>query len=189
MPSYNNDEDHVVLLNENLEIIDELYYSEKMHHPLLTDKDGISLERISVTENTNTPGNWASASSESGYGTPGYKNSQAGIENILQPKVTFGPEAFSPNFDGYNDEYKIRYQLEKPGYVANIKIFDAAGRFVQHLVKNTILSIDGEIVWNGENETGKRQPLGVYVVFVEIFDTEGRIHRFKDGVVLTDVLD
>ncbi len=188
MPSYNNDEDYVVLLNENMEIIDEFFYSEDWHNPLLADVDGISLERISVEEATNLADNWVSASTEAGYGTPGYKNSQTGIVNTSKPQVTFEPEAFSPNSDGYNDEYIISYKLDKPGYIGNVKIFDSSGRFVLQLLKNEILSTNGEIIWNGEDETGQRQALGVYVVLVEIFNEKGEMHRFKDGIVLTDVL-
>ena len=188
-PSYNNDFDYVVLLNENMQVIDELFYSEKMHHLLLAEEKGISLERISFAENTNDIKNWHSASTTSGYGTPGYKNSQVEIENATVPKVTFNLESFSPNFDGYNDEYQINYELEKPGYIANISIFDSAGRFVLKLANNEILGTSGTIVWNGNDESGHRQNLGVYVVLVEIFNTSGELYQYKDGVVLTDVLE
>ncbi len=189
MPSYNNDEDVVVLLNENMEIIDELAYSESLHNPWLADADGVSLERISADEETNLSGNWTSASMETGYGTPGYKNSQAGNVDIPKPHITFGPEAFSPNSDGYNDEYAICYELDKPGYIGNVSIFDSKGRYVMQLAKNEILGINGKINWDGEDGTGQRQPLGVYVVIVEIFNPEGQVFRFKDGVVLTDILE
>ena len=46
-PSYNNDFDYVVLFDENMQVIDELFYTEKMHHLLLAEEKGISLERIS----------------------------------------------------------------------------------------------------------------------------------------------
>lgn len=188
-PSNNNDQDYVVLLDENLNVIDELFYSEKMHHLLLAEEKGISLERISFKTETNDIKNWHSASTTSGYGTPGYQNSHHEIENIQTPKITFSPESFSPNFDGYNDEYQINYELEKPGYIANISIFDSAGRFVMKLANNEILGTSGTIVWNGEDQTGKRQNLDVYVVLVEIFNASGEVYQYKDGVVLTDILE
>ncbi|HKL31753.1 MAG TPA: gliding motility-associated C-terminal domain-containing protein [Tangfeifania sp.] len=188
-PSFNNDDDYVVLLNEKMEIIDELFYTEDWHHEMLADEKGVSLERISAQTKTNNPENWASASGLAGYGTPGYKNSQAATEINSGPLITFEPEAFSPNLDGYNDEYQIHYQLNKPGYLANILIFDAAGRFVLQLANNEILPTSGTIKWNGEDETGQKLPMGVYVVMVEIFNTEGAVHKFKDGVVLTERMD
>lgn len=188
-PSFNNDDDYVVLLDAELQVIDELYYTEEMHSELLFDNEGISLERISFSENTNSPGNWYSASTESGYGTPGYQNSQHENENLISPQITFSPESFSPNNDGYNDKYKIHYQLEKTGYYANVRVYDSAGRYVLQLAKNNLLGTEGEITWNGEDETGQRQNIGVYVVLVELFDLNGNVKRFKDGVVLTDVLD
>ena len=188
-PSYNNDFDYVVLLNEQMQVIDELSYTEKMHHPILAAEKGISLERISFTKNTNDIKNWHSASTTSRYGTPGYQNSQFEIEDLNTPKIAFSPESFSPNFDGYNDEYQIQYELDKPGYVANISIFDAAGRFIMKLANNEILGTSGTIVWNGDDQTGQRQNLGVYVVLVEIFNTSGEVYKYKDGVVLTDVFE
>ncbi|NOR74090.1 MAG: hypothetical protein GQ525_02910 [Draconibacterium sp.] len=188
-PSFNNDNDYVVLLDEELQVIDELYYSEKMHDRLLADEEGISLERNSFGTATNDITNWHSASTESGYGTPGYQNSQYQNNNIAEPFITFEPESFSPNSDGYNDEYIIKYQVDKPGYHINILIFDAAGRFIVSLAKNEILGTRGEYKWNGEDKTGQQQNLGVYVVVVEIFDLYGNIYRYKDGVVLTDILE
>ncbi len=188
-PSFNNDFDYVVLLDEKMQVIDELFYTEKMHHPLLAEEKGISLERISFSQKTNDTKNWHSASSTSGYGTPGYQNSQVQIEDISTPKITFTPESFSPNFDGYNDEYQIQYVMEKPGYIANISIFDATGKFIMKLANNEILGTSGTIVWNGEDQTGKRKNIGVYVVLVEIFNTAGEVFQYKDGVVLTDVLE
>jgi hypothetical protein len=58
-----------------------------------------------------------------------------------------------------------------------------------HLAKNEVLGTEGVYAWNGKDKTGQRQNLGIYVVVVEIFDLHGNIHRFKDGVVLTDILD
>lgn len=189
IPSFNNDKDYVALLDENMQVVDELFYTEKLHTPLLANRKGIALERISFSAPTNEIRNWHSAASLAGYGTPGYVNSQVENTTIDTPQITFHPKAFSPNFDGYNDEYEIRYQLDKPGYTTNISIFDAAGRFIMKLANNEFLGTNGTITWNGKNETGQLQNLGVYVVLVEVFDLNGNVYRFKDGVVLTDVLE
>lgn len=188
-PSFNNDEDYVVLLNNEMEVIDEFYYNEKMHVPLLYDREAIALERISFSAPTNDKNNWHSASTESGYGTPGYKNSQFENQELEKVSVTFEPDAFSPNNDGYNDIYTINFDLDKQGYIANVWVFDSAGRRVIQLCKNNILGTSDKITWNGEDETGQRQKLGVYVVLVEIFVTQGYVKQFKDGVVLTAVLE
>lgn len=184
VPSFNNDEDFVVLLNEKLEVIDEFFYTEKMHSPVLFDVEGVSLERVCFSDESKLKTNWMSASSAAGYGTPGYKNSQFEA-NITKPEITFSTESFSPNGDGYNDIYRIEYQLEKPGYIMNLKIFDSAGNLIVQPAKNEILGTSGEITWNGEDETGQMQTPGIYVVMLEIFDLNGTVFCFKDGVVLT----
>ncbi len=187
-PSYNNDDDYVVLLNNEQEIIDELFYTEDLHLPVFHDREGISLERISFSEPTSDPANWYSASSVSGYGTPGYQNSQAGNDIPEKISVNFSPESFSPNNDGYNDEYQIDFKLDKPGCLCNVWIYDSSGNMITQLAKNMVLGISETILWNGNDESRQRQKLGVYVVLVEVYDLNGYVKYFKDGVVLTDVL-
>jgi len=160
-----------------------------MHSPLLYDQEGISLERISFTEPTNEKTNWHSASTKSGYGTPGYENSQVLNEEVEKVSVTFEPEAFSPNNDGYNDIYSIRIQLDQPGYICNTWIYDSSGLLVRKLINNNILSTSETFTWDGKDETGKKQKLGVYIVLVEIFNTRGFVKQFKDGVVLTEIFE
>ena len=128
------------------------------------------MERVSFSTPANAAGNWHSAAEDAGYGTPGYENSQKETDLQNKPVVTFEPDSFSPNHDGYNDEFIIRYEMPKPGFVANIRIFDAAGRFVFNLAKNEMLGTAGEFFWNGKDETGSRQPIGVYVVMAEVFN-------------------
>nr|WP_321354587.1 gliding motility-associated C-terminal domain-containing protein [uncultured Draconibacterium sp.] len=185
-PSFNNDDDYVVLLNNEMEIIDEFFYYEKMHSPIFYDREGISLERISFTQPTNDTRNWHSASTQAGYGTPGYQNSQYMNEEAQKISVTFQPEAFSPNNDGYNDNYSIDLSMDGPGYICNILIFDSAGRRLCKLADNTVLGTHEQILWNGEDEAGNHLPTGPYIVMVEVFNTDGTVERFKDGVVLTD---
>ncbi len=189
MPAFNIDEGFVVLLNEESEVIDEMHYTEEMHSSFLRNSKGVSLEKLSVHNPSADNANWHSASSGSGYGTPGYVNSQIENRSGLSPEVIFEPDSFSPDLDGFNDQFNIKYSLDKPGYVANVKIFDSSGRFLMSLIKNELLGTEGMITWDGKDETGQNKPMGIYIVTMEIFNRHGELYHFKDAVVLTGLLE
>ncbi len=186
LPAFNNDKGCVVLMSDSLKILDEFSYSEKMHHSLLYNVEGVSLERINPGVPANQPGNWQSASSTVGFATPGYQNSQFQPTPVKRTTVNFDQAAFSPNGDGFNDEMLINYELQAPGWVANCHIFDTAGRPVFQLLNNALLQVSGTIRWDGKDETGKRLPYGPYIVMLELFDLDGNIERYKKAVVLTE---
>lgn len=188
-PSFSDDAGTVVLLNPSQEVIDEFSYSAKIHSPFLADEEGVSLERISLEKPTADVTNWQSAAESAGFATPGLPNSQTRNEAEIKNEITCDPQAFSPNGDGYNDELSIRFRLDKPGYIANVRIFDAVGRQVNHLIKNQSLAQDGSWTWDGKNQAGQKQSIGVYIVLVELFDSEGHQKMFKKTCTLTDRLE
>ena len=188
-PGYSDDSGTVVLLNDSLEILDEFSYSAKMHSSFLADEEGVSLERISLEKPTNDRTNWASAAASVGFATPGVPNSQARTEAEIQDEITPEPKAFSPNGDGYNDELSIIFKLSKPGYIANVRIFDAVGRQVRFLVKNQSLAQEGTWLWDGKSESGQKLNIGVYIILVEVFDQEGHAKAYKKTCTLTDRLE
>lgn len=188
-PSYSDDAGTVVLLNDSLDILDEFSYSAKMHSPFIADEEGVSLERISLGKPTNDRTNWASAATFIGFATPGLPNSQAGSETEIQDEITPEPKAFSPNRDGYNDELTLKFKFSKPGYIANVRIFDAIGRQVRFLVKNQSLAQEGSWMWDGRDESGQKLNIGVYIILVEVFDQEGHTKTFKKTCTLTDRLE
>ena len=79
--------------------------------------------------------------------------------------------------------------LSKPGYIANVRIFDAIGRQVKFLVKNQSLAQEGSWLWDGNSESGQKLNIGVYVILVEVFDQDGNTKAFKKSCTLTDRLD
>jgi hypothetical protein len=188
-PSYPDDAGTVVLLNDSLDVIDEFSYSAKMHSPFLANEEGVSLERISLEKPTADPSNWASAAASAGFATPGLPNSQTGSKIEITDEIVPEPQAFSPNGDGYNDQLTIRFSLGKPGYIANVRIFDAIGRQVKFLIKNESLAQEGNWIWNGDSDSGQRLKLGVYIILVELFDRDGHSKTIKRTCTLTDRLD
>jgi len=114
---------------------------------------------------------------------------QTPSENEIQDEILAEPKAFSPNGDGYNDELTIRFKLNKPGFVANVRLFDAAGRLVKFLVKNQTIAQEGNWVWDGENDSGQKMNMGVYIIQIEVFEQQGHRKQFKTGCPMTDRLE
>ncbi len=188
LPGYNNDSSTVYLItNENL-VSDQFSYDEDMHFGLLNDNDGVSLERIDFDRPSNEATNWHSAAESVGFATPGYENSQYYPTAIPDDAVSVDPEVFSPDNDGFQDVVNIQYQLDGPGYVGNLTIYDSHGRLVKLLVENELLSTEGTFSWDGTNEQREKARIGIYVIFFEIFDLNGNVTRFKRSCVVASKL-
>lgn len=184
LPSMPDDKGIVVLLNAQGAIVDELHYQEKWHFALLNNKEGVALERINYNQPAQEATNWTSAASTVGFGTPGYQNSQLMAAIQLQGQVTIDPPIFSPDNDGFNDYATINYTINEPGYVANIRIFDAGGRRVRFLVQNATLTTTGQFRWDGLDDNRNQLPVGIYIVATELFNLQGKSKRFKQVVTL-----
>ena len=184
LPSYNNDEGTAVLLLPNAEVSDEFYYQEDYHFTLLDIVKGFSLERIDPERITNDPSNWHSASTLEGGATPGKMNSQFYQSAISESTIQIEPEVFTPDNDGFEDFLNINYLFDEPGFIAKMDIFDSRGVLIKELVRNELLGTTGVIKWDGSTEDQDKAPIGVYVIFVEIFDVEGNISQFKKTCVV-----
>ncbi len=182
MPSYPDDEGEVVLLNNTGLILDELNYDEKWHFELLSEREGVSLERIKARAITQDPGNWHSASTSSGYGTPGYRNSQTASAQTDQGLITLSSKIISPDMDGRDDFLLIRYAFPKPGNVASVVVYDANGRAVRDIARSSLCGSSGFFRWDGLNDSGGKLSSAVYIIIVEIFDIQGKTKRYKNTV-------
>jgi len=187
LPSMNNDADVVTLSDKNMVVIDNLKYTEKMHFPLLVDVDGVSLERIDFNRATDDRTNWNSASEGVGFATPAYRNSQY-LQADGGSGVSIPNPLFSPDNDGYNDVLNISYKLNETGIAANIFIYDSKGRQIRHLIKNEQLSMDGVVSWNGISDNNEKAAIGIYVVYVELFNLSGKINKYKLSCTLAGKL-
>jgi len=184
LPSFPDDAGTVVLLNAQGNVVDEVKYNDDWHFDLIANDEGVSLERIDPDGSSTDKNNFHSAASTAGYGTPGYKNSQYKQTAITNATISITPKVFSPDNDGTDDIATIQYSVSQPGFVANITIFDAAGRLVRHLVKNNTLGLTGGWNWDGLNEKGAKLSIGTYIIFTELFNLDGKKERFKNTIVL-----
>ncbi len=184
IPGYDDDEGVVVLMDKVGQVIDEFQYSDEMHFELINDLNGVSLERIDPERPTQDEHNWHSAASTVGYATPAYENSQFAAAGAAEDPIHVEPEVFSPDGDGVHDFLTIQYQLENSGHVANINCYDANGRLVRNLVQNELLAKSGKFIWDGVTEEGEKARMGIYIVYVELFDLDGNVQKFKKTAVV-----
>lgn len=185
-PSFPNTEGRVIVCNKSRKILDEVYYSEKMHYDLLIETKGVSLERISFEDESLDETNWHSASYNVNYGTPGYENSMAmnDIEEVADEEVYIFPEIFSPDGDGFDDNCAVGYRFIENGFTLNISIFNSIGVMVRSLLRNSLVSDEGFIVWDGCDDDAHRVEPGIYIVQVELFDLKGNVKRIRKVVVV-----
>ena len=184
MPSFNDDEGNVLVMNKSGSIIDELHYKDDWHFSLLNNLEGVALERINPQAPTNEIQNWHSASSSSGYGTPTYKNSQASNNLLSEEIFTIVPQVISPNNDGKDDLLGIYYQFTDNGNVVTIKVFDAMGRLIANPVKNQLCGTKGTFFWDGLDENNHSLLPGIYVVYCESYGMNGKLRKGKKTVVV-----
>jgi len=184
MPSFNDANGDIILLNMQGNIIDELQYDASWQFPLIDNPEGVALERIDYNAPTQSQNNWHSAATSVGYGTPTYKNSQYRSDQQVQGEINVTPAIFSPDNDGIDDFASIDYSFPEPGYVANITIFDASGRPVRYLQQNALCGITGKYQWDGLGDKNQKLPIGIYIIFTEVYNLNGITGQFKNTIVL-----
>ena len=182
-PSFNNDKGIVTILRNN-KVVDQFSYTEKMHMPLIKNPDGISLERSSYQIASNEPGNFRSATASVGFATPGYKNSQYLEEAGIKSSFSLASSTFSPDNDGFEDFMQINYLLDKPGFIVNITIYNDRGNLVRKLYQNYTLSTSGMLNWDGRDDFSELKAAGIYLIYAELFNTDGQVKKFRKTVVL-----
>lgn len=178
-PAYSNGDGSVILLNQDLVEMDRFDYDESFHFELLKTVKGVSLERLSFTRQTNESGNWFSASEQSGFGTPGYLNSQFNPEGSAGSFFELENEIISPDNDGFQDVLLINYSLNEPGSVATIKIFDRRGRQVRELENNLLIGTEGTLTWDGLTDNRTKARIGPHIVYIDVYNANGTTETKK----------
>jgi len=184
----NNDGDDVVLRDPLGTTIDSVSYLPSWHHPDIVDPKGRSLERINPDLASNDRRNWSTSSAPAG-GTPGLQN---GIYTVVMPATATlepAPNPFSPDGDGFEDFCVIRFNLPMVTPIIRISIFDARGRLVRMLANTELSGAQGEIVWDGLDDSKQRVRIGPYIILLEATDGQsGTLSTAKAVIVVATKL-
>ncbi len=183
VPSWDDKTDNAAIIAGGV-VIDSFTYFSTWHHPVISDQNGVSLERISTLSPTTISSNWHSASSVSGYATPTGVNSQALETNGTEMPFSVTNKQFSPNDDGYKDYLILDFQLSSGDYVGSVWIYDLEGRVVQQVLSNETLGTLAIVQWDGRNSDGLLADMGIYIIFVRLWDPAGNIKEYKQSCAL-----
>jgi hypothetical protein len=178
----------VVLLNQNLEVIDEMDYLDGMHHPFITETEGISLERISFSAPSSQKGNWHSAAKSVGFATPGYQNSAVEVTDSTGQMIELDPLVFSPNGDGFNDQLDIYLKTGEPGWILNITILNCVGTVIRKLANNQTTGSCDHLFWDGLDGDFQKVNPGIYLLHISLFSQTGKQTTKRVACVVTDHL-
>jgi hypothetical protein len=183
MPSLPDNKGNVSVLTKQGTMIDAFNYDEQMHFPLLNNREGVSLERISWFSATNDPDNWHSASSASGYGTPTRQNSQHRTTDINTAEINVLPAVISPDNNGTDDILGIHYQFNRNGNLLTCNLFNQQGVLLGKIINNALCGTSGILHWNGTigNKIVRK---GVYILLIDILSANGQSRKIKKMIAV-----
>ncbi len=184
LPSMPDDAGNIQLVNASAKVIDGITYSEKMHHPFVKNPEGVALERVNAERPSSDPGNWQSAASVAGFGTPGYQNSQQFIVTTDKKGFWLENETVTPDNNGKEDLLRINYRFDESGFTANLRIYDRSGRLVNQIAANAILGTEGLLTWDATDTVHQMVRPGIYILFIEYYKSDRSPVRQKIPVVV-----
>ena len=173
LPFFYNDSGTCALYCNGI-LIDQLNYKHTWHSSLLTDTEGVSLERLDVTLPTQSAQNWFSAAQSFGFASPGRANSQQ-LGNKQKGALYLVNPEFSPDQDAYHDFLEIHYELPAPNMLVQATIFTLGGQLVKQLCINELFGTSGLLIWDGSTEYGAIANTGIYILDFKAFSTDSSL--------------
>jgi len=161
-------------------LLDSFCIDQNMHHPLLSSREGVSLEKTTSEWSSNTPGIWQSAATTAGGGTPGLPNSRyTPSDPSLQARLELKPVKIRPG----TETTIVSWNLPEGNWAGGIEVFDMEGRKEAELLSVSLLEQKGEILWNG-TAGGKLLSSGIHLLSFWALEKGGRKVREKACLVL-----
>lgn len=178
-----SDNKGILELSSITDIVDKITYTTYMFDYLMTDEDGVSLERTDPDSGSNDPQNWYPASGVTGYASPGMENSQRASEDGLSGMEVIN-EVFSPDGITCDSNAEIIITCKRPGSKVSLYVFDSDGRTIQIIAENLSAGTKNSFYWNGEDFSGSVCPPGLYIILAVIYDISGRVTSYRNSLTL-----
>jgi hypothetical protein len=175
----NDDKGHLILYSRELEKIDEVFYNEKMHYSLLSDYEGIALEKTSPGLKSELAVNWHSAAGSAGWGTPGAKNSLFVEQPVTFDLVSLSSSKMTPDNDGYEDFLVISFNLTGGSNIISAVVFDETGNYIKKIASNLLAAPETSLIWDGTADDGTPVRTGIYIIFITLYDDAGKAEKWK----------
>ena len=83
----------------------------------------------------------------------------------------------------------MEYQLEKPGFLLSLEVYSTEGYKVKKLTNNELLGTHGVLTWDGTNDNGLPERMGIYILVASFFHPDGDRYLLKKDCVLADFID
>lgn len=153
----------LVLITRGFEILDTAGFKADWHHPMLNETQGVALERVVPSLCGLYSSAWLSASTSSGYGTPGCSNSRrlSPLDHVSYLKVW--PEVLNLRGTGANASLQVSISLPE-GYVAELSVVNEMGYRVSTIMNTALTGSLDKIFWSGNDAMGKLLEPGRYVM-------------------------
>ena len=58
-------------------------------------------------------------------------------------------------------------------------VYDSKGSLIKHLVRNQQMTQTGVVSWNGTTQENDKAPIGIYIIYIEVFDLAGKLNTYK----------
>jgi hypothetical protein len=184
MPSMPDDDGNVLLLNYSGSIIDEMQYDKYMHHPLLRNKEGVSLEKINYKISSEQKDNWHSASASFNYATPTNINAQYKNQDESKSWIQIDQNVLHPDNNGQDDFLQINYQFDEPGTLLTVYLFNQQGEKLITILNNLLCGKNGQFNWNGINNQNNYLTTGIYILVADAFHLNGNRKRYKKVIAI-----
>ena len=84
--------------------------------------------------------------------------------------IALDREVFTPNADGINDEFAVRFPLMRVASTTSVQvqIYDLSGRLVRELINEPLSAGLHTVPWTGIGASGELVPPGIYLLRIDI---------------------